>query len=328
MTTQRIESHPERAPSSARGRGSILPRLSRLLSRHELVFYLFISPWAIGFIAFTLGPFLVSLWLSMTEWDLVTPPQFVGFSNFRRMFIDDRYFWVSLWNTVYYTIVSVPLKQIIAFTLAMLLNQDLKGIYIYRTIFYLPSVTSGVATAILWMYVFGYHTGVVNAVLKFFSLGPYAWFTDMKLAMPTLIFISLWEVGNLFLIYLAGLQGVPRQLYEAAEVDGAGRLRKIWNVTIPMITPTVFFNLVMGFIQSFQVFTSAFIITEGGPADRTLFYVLRLYREAFTYFRMGYASALAWVLFMIILLLSLIQLRLSRRWVYYEGAVPVVGARA
>lgn len=325
--TQRTESFPERVRTGVGGRGSIMPRLSRLLSRQDVVFCLFISPWAIGFIAFTLGPFLVSLWLSLTEWQLVEPPRYIGLENFVRMFSSDRYFKVSLWNTVYYTLVSVPLKQIIAFMLAMLLNQQLKGIYIYRTIFYLPSVTSGVATAILWMYVFGYHTGIVNALLKFVSLGPYAWFTDMKLAMPTLIFISLWEVGNLFLIYLAGLQGVPRQLYEAAEVDGAGRWRRVWNITVPMITPTVFFNLMMGFIQSFQVFTSAFIITEGGPADRTLFYVLRLYREAFIYFRMGYASALAWMLFLIIMVLSLIQLRLSRRWVYYEGAVPAVGAR-
>lgn len=325
---QRMESHPDGVRAVVLGRGIRMPRLQSLLTRQDVVFYIFIAPWAIGFIAFTLGPFLVSMGLSLTEWNLLTPPRFIGLGNFVRMFTDDRYFGVSLWNTFYFTVVSVPLKQLVGFMLAMLLNQNLRGIYIYRTIFYLPSVTSGVATAMLWMYVFGYHTGIVNAILKFFSLGPYAWFTDLDLAMPTLIFISLWEVGSIFLIYLASLQGVPFQLYEAAEVDGAGRWHKIWNVTIPMITPAVFFNTVMGFIGSFQVFTSAFIITAGGPADRTLFYVLRLYREAFTYFRMGYASALAWVLFIIIMVLSLIQLRLSRLWVYYEGDVPIAGARA
>jgi multiple sugar transport system permease protein len=208
----------------------------------------------------------------------------------------------------------------------MLLNQDLRGIYIYRTLFYLPAVTSGVATAVLWAQVFGFNMGVLNAALSYIGIPPQAWFTDLKLAMPTLIFISLWEVGNIFVIYLAGLQGVPTHLYEAAEVDGANTWDKFVNVTIPMITPTIFFNVVMGFIGSFQVFTSAFIITGGGPANRTLFYVLRLYWMAFINFRMGYASAMAWILFAIILLLTVFQLWLSGKWVYYEAAAP--GARA
>lgn len=311
--------------TATRRRATAFNPLSYIFTRQDISFYIFVAPWLIGFLAFTLGPFLASIWLSLTDWSLMEAAKFVGLRNFHEMFLEDETWRQAVWNTFYYTIVSVPLKQVIALSVAILLNQKLRGIYVYRTIFYLPAVTSGVATAMLWMQVFGYHLGALNALLIKVGIEPQAWLTDLKLAMPTLIFISLWNVGGIFLIYLAGLQGVSTHLYEAAEVDGAGMWAKFRNVTIPMITPSIFFNIVMGFIGSFQVFTAAYIITGGGPADRTLFYVLQLYLKAFIYFEMGYASAMAWVLFVIIMIFTLFQLWLSRRWVYYEGAP--VGAR-
>ena len=304
-----------------RGRAATAsPARTNPFTRSKFTFYVFISPWLIGFLIFTFGPFIASFWLSFQKYDVLSPPSFLGLGNFRKMFFEDPLYPRALWNTFYYTVVSVPLKQIIALTLAVLLNQDLKGIYLYRTAFYLPAVTSGVAMAVLWSQVFGYNMGVLNAGLHYLGIPPQAWLTNLKLAMPTLIFISIWNVGNIFVIYLAGLQGVPSHLYEAAEVDGANTWHKFIHVTIPMITPTIFFNVVMGFIGSFQVFTEAFIITNGGPANRTLFYALHLWRNAFHYFRMGYSSAMAWVLFAIILALTMVQLRLSGRWVYYEAA--------
>lgn len=295
--------------------------LDNLFARQNVAFYLFVAPWFIGFVAFTLGPFLISIGLSFTNWSIVEEPEFVGLTNFREMFGGES--WRrALWNTFYYTIVSVPCKQVIALALAMLLNQNLRGIYIYRTIFYLPAVTSGVATAMLWVQIFGLHMGALNAILAKLGVAPVAWLTDLKLALPTLIFISLWNVGSIFLIYLAALQGVSVHLYEAAEVDGAGAWRKFVDITVPMITPSIFFNIVMGFIGSFQVFTQAYIMTGGGPAERTLFYVLYLYLKAFIFFEMGFASAMAWILFLIILMFTILQLWLSRRWVYYEGATP------
>jgi multiple sugar transport system permease protein len=267
----------------------------------------------------TLGPFLASIGLSVLEWDIFGSPEFVGLRHFVDMFTDDIRYGMALKNTAIYVFVSVPLKQVIALMLAVLLNQELRGISIYRTIFYLPNVTAGVATAVLWSQVFGYRMGILNAVLGKLGIPPQAWLTDLKWALPTLIFISLWNVGSIFVVYLAGLKGVSTHYYEAAEVDGAGPWQRFWKITLPLITPTIFFNLVMGFIGSFKVFTSAYVMTQGGPADRTLFYVLYLYFKAFRDFRMGYAAAMAWVLFIIILIFTLAQLWLSKRWVYYEA---------
>jgi multiple sugar transport system permease protein len=207
-----------------------------------------------------------------------------------------------------------------ALAIAVLLNQKLRGIWLYRSVFYLPTVTAGVATAIMWTQLFGFRMGILNAGLARLGIEAIPWLTDPKYALGTLIFISQWNVGSAFIIYLAGLQGVPTHLYEAAEVDGATGWQRFWKITLPLITPSVFFNVVMGFIGSFQTFTQAFVMTGGGPADRTLFYVLYLFQKGFMDFRMGYASALAWILFLIILSLTLFQMWLSRRWVYYEGA--------
>ena len=280
---------------------------------------LFISPWFIGFLAFTLGPFLASLGLSFVKWSLMGSPRWVGLDNFVKILTDDVRFGWAVKNTVIYVLTSVPMKQILALSIAMLLNQKLRGIWMYRSVFYLPTVTAGVATAILWSQMFGYRMGMLNAGLEKFGIDPIPWLTDPKWALSTLIFISLWNVGSIFVIYLAGLQGVPTHLYEAAEVDGATPWQRFWKITLPLITPSIFFNVVMGFIGSFRTFTQAYVMTGGGPADRTLFYVLYLFQKGFQDFRMGYASALAWILFLIVLGMTLFQMWLSKRWVYYEG---------
>ena len=311
-TTTRLSSQSEQ--TSAR-----FSLRSYLFTNETLCGYLLISPWVLGFIVFTLGPFLSSIAISFLDWTLIGKPKFVGLANYSRMFTTDRHFRMALVNTATFVLFSVPLKQILALSIAMMLDQNLKGIYLYRSIFYLPSVTSGVATAILWSQVFGYRMGVLNSILSRIGITPQPWLTSIKWALPTLIFISLWNLGNIFIIYLAGLQGVPIHYYEAAEVDGASGWQKFFKITIPLITPSIFFNTVMGFIASFKVFTQAYIITGGGPANRTLFYVLYLYYRAFQDFRMGYASAMAWVLFFIIMIMTLCQLWLSKRWVYYEG---------
>lgn len=317
--TQETRSETDTDATAVSAFGHLRPGfLSYIFTRSEICGYIFILPFFIGFLVWTLGPFLISIYLSTVKWSLLGDPEFVGLGNYRTLFLEDERFRRSLLNTFIYVFTSVPLQQIIALTIAMLLAQELGAIYIYRTIFYLPAVTSGVATAILWTQIFGYQMGLLNAGLRYIGIPPQAWLTDVNLALPTLIFISLWNVGNTFIIYLAGLKGVPTHLYEAAEVDGATALQRFFRITIPMITPSIFFNVVMGLIGSFQVFTQALVMTGGGPADRTLFYVLYLYFRAFQDFRMGYAAAMAWILFLIIMFFTAIQLVLSNRWVYYE----------
>ena len=296
-----------------------------ILTHPEAAGPIFVLPWFIGFLAFTLLPFLSSIGLSFVHWSLLGSPRWVGLSNYTKLLTDDVRFNSALVNTVSYTLVTVPLKQVMALSIAVLLNQKLRGIYIYRTIFYLPSVTAGVATAILWSQIFGYRMGVLNSALNVVGIRSIPWLTSIQWALPTLMFISLWNVGSIFIIYLAGLQGVPTHFYEAAEVDGATPLQKFFKITLPLITPSIFFNVVMGFIGTFQIFTQAYIMTAGGPADRTLTYVMYLWFKGFQDFRMGYASALAWILFLIIMALTLLQLRLSRRWVYYEVVSPGAG---
>lgn len=279
--------------------------------------YLFISPWLIGFLLLTLGPFLASLVMSFTRWPLLKTPEFIGLQNYSRLFVQDQRFTVSLYNTTYYTVLSVPARLILAFFVALLLNQDVRGMPFFRTCFYLPSITAGVATAILWIWIFNPYHGILNLALGMIGIQGPNWLGSRQWAKPALITMSLWNIGGQMIIFLAGLQGIPQALYDAAEVDGAELWQKTRHVTIPMMTPTILFNLVMGMIGSFQVFTQALIMTDGGPADATLFYMLHLYRNAFEYFRMGYASALAWVFFVIVFCLTVLQMHLSKRWVYY-----------
>lgn len=282
-------------------------------------------PWLLGFFVFILGPTVASVAMSFTQWDGITPVsqiRWVGGDNYRQLFEEDPRFIKAMLTTAWYVVWAVPFGTVNALCMALLLNQEVKGQPVFRTIFYLPSVVSGVATAMLWMWLYNPSFGPINFVLSRLGVPQDrlpGWLTDPDWALPALIFMSFWSVGNSMLIYLAGLQGVPSHLYEAANLDGANAWTRFRNVTLPMLTPTLLFNLVMGVIGSFQTFTQAFIMTNGGPKDATLFYVLYLYQKAFQQFKMGYASAMAWILFAIIMALTLGLLRSSKRWVYYEG---------
>lgn len=283
---------------------------------------LFASPWLVGFLVFTAGPMIASFLLSFTRWNGITPIndlRWVGAENYARLIQQDNSFRHALHNTFFYAVIAVPLGMATALSLALLLNQRVRGMPIFRTIFYLPSVVSGVATSMLWLWLFNPSFGGINWVLHQLHLPEPGWLTDEKSAIWVFILMSVWGVGNTMLINLAGLQEVPEHLHEAASLDGAGPLMRFRHVTLPMLSPTLFFNLVMGIIGSFQVFTSAYVMTGGGPNESTLFYVLYLYQKAFEQFQMGYASAMAWILFAIVLALTLLVIRSSRIWVYYEG---------
>lgn len=296
-------------------------RPARSWHRHRYLWgYLFISPWLVGFVIFTAGPFLASLFLSLTDWEVVGSFRWVGLSNYERIFTRDPRFAKTLFNTAYYVSLHVPGLNILALACALLLNQRLRLISIYRTLFYMPSVTSGVATAVLWIWIFNGQFGVLNSFLRLGGVQGPNWLFDLRWSMVALIIMSFWGMGTAMLIYLAGLQNVPQHLYEAAIVDGASAWQRFRHVTVPLLTPTIFYNVVIGIINSFQVFTAAFVMTGGGPADSTLFYVLYLYRVAFENLRMGYAAALAWILFVLIIAFTIVQFALARRWVYYEGA--------
>lgn len=302
-----------------------LPTQSRLRNkrrwislRRNLDGWLFASPWIIGFVLWTLGPMIASLFIAFTEWDLIGSPQWVGLANIQAM-ANDSLVQQSLKVTTLYALFSVPLHIIFGMIIALLLNREIRGLRFYRTAYYLPSVLSGVAVALLWRWLFSGEFGLFNAMLSYVGIDGPSWLGDPSWALPSLVFMSLWGVGAGAIIYLAGLQGIPTDLYEAAEVDGAQGWDRFWNVTLPMMTPVLFFQLVTGFIAALQVFTQAFIMTNGGPNNATLFYLLYLYQNAFQYFRMGYGSALAWVLFLYILVLTLLVYRTSDFWVYYES---------
>ncbi|WP_235886095.1 carbohydrate ABC transporter permease [Paenibacillus cymbidii] len=279
---------------------------------------LFISPWLIGFIAFTLIPFALSIYYSFTTYDIINSPRWTGMSNFNNL-LHDSLFWKALYNTMFYTIFSVPLSVVAGIILALILNMKVKGIGIYRTIFYLPTIVPIVASSLLWQWLFDSQFGVINSLLYFFGIEGPGWLVDPHWSKPALILMGLWGVGGAMVIYLAGLQDVPQEMYESAELDGCTWRQKIYYITLPMITPVIFFNLIMGLIGSFQYFTESYIITEGGPNDSTLFYSLYLYKNGFTYFHMGYASAMAWVLFLVILVSTIVVFKSSARWVYYGG---------
>jgi multiple sugar transport system permease protein len=283
---------------------------------------LFASPWLLGFFLLVAGPMAASFLLSFTRWNGITPVselRWVGAENYGHLIHQDASFVKALQNTVFYALFSVPIGMATALSLAVLLNQKVRGLAFFRTVFYLPSVVSGVATAMLWLWLFNPSFGGVNWVLRRLHLPEPGWLTNESTAIWVFILMSIWGVGNAMLIYLAGLQGVPEHLYEAAALDGAGPAVRFRHVTLPILSPTLFFNLVMAIIGSFQIFTSSYVMTGGGPNEATLFYVLYLYQKAFEQFQMGYASAMAWILFAIVLALTLMVLRSSKLWVYYEG---------
>jgi len=294
----------------------------QLHRRQALAGYLFAAPAIAGLAVFTIGPVLAALVYSFTHYEILMPATWVGAENYGRLFTEDRYFLKALWNTFYFAAVSVPVNITMALGLALLLNREVGGRSLYRTFFYLPSVVPAVAGSLLWAWLFNGEYGLVNVVLGYLGLPEVPWLTSEYWSKPALVLMGLWGVGGGMIIFLAALQGVPRTLYEAAEIDGAGAWAVFWRITMPMISPALFFMCVMGVIGSLQVFTQAYLVTSGGPVNSTLFYVLYLFREAFENLHMGYASAMAWVLFVFILLLTGIQFRLARRWVYYEGAAP------
>ncbi len=282
--------------------------------------WLFAMPFLLGVLIFWLGPMLYSLFLVTQDWDMLSPPQYIGLENIRNM-IEDPLMSKSLYNTAYYTFIGVPLQLVIALLLAFALNQNLLGQSIYRTIFYLPAITPAVAFAVVWMQIFNADFGVFNNILRALGLPGVKWLFDPDIAKPAFILMSLWTVGPQMVIFLAGLQSVPAELLEAAEIDGANTWQRFRSVVMPMLSPIVFFNLIIGIIGSFQVFTNAFIMTNGGPQNATLFSVLYIYLNGFRFFKMGYAATLAWLLFWIIMLFTFLQFVVANRWVYYEGKV-------
>lgn len=293
-------------------------RLPPLRRKEAMYGYIAILPWFIGFLAFTAGPMAFSGYLVFTDWELITPPEWVGLANFRFL-IDDPLFRTTMWNTLLYTVVSVPLQLLLALGVALLLNLNIRGSNFYRAVIFLPSQTPVVASAMLWFFIFSPTQGLANAAIGVFGIPPQRWLWDINLVKPALIAVAVWAFGTAMIIFLAGLQDVPQSLYEAAELDGAGAISKLRNITLPLLTPTIFFNLVIGLIGAFQVFTPVYLMTGGGPGNSSTMMGLLIYREGFEEFNMGYASLLAWVLFVIVIALTVTQFALARRWVYYEG---------
>jgi multiple sugar transport system permease protein len=280
---------------------------------------MFLSPWLIGFLIFTLVPVITSLYYSFCDYSLLQPPLFKGLDNYEALSVDPV-FWKVVRNTLFYAMLALPLGMLAALGVAMLLNSKIRGVSIYRTLVFLPSLVPTVASAMLWMWLFNTKLGLINLALT--TLGvkqPPAWLGDASWAMPALVLMSFWGIGNTVVIYLAGLQDVPRELYEAAEIDGATQLRKIWHVTLPCISPVIFFNLIMAIIGVLQIFSTPFIMTGGGPARSTYFFTMYLYDNAFSFLKMGYASAMAWVQLLIVLALTGIAAWTSKHWVHYQG---------
>lgn len=280
--------------------------------------YFFIAPAIIGLICFSFGPMLFSLGISFTKWDVITAKEFVGLDNYKALFHDPLFF-KSLKVTLYYTLLSVPLITCIPLLTAMLLNTKIKGISIFRAIFYVPSIVPIVASAAVWMYIYNPMYGLLNSILKALGLHTHNSIFSETGAVPSLAVMALWAAGNTVVIYLAGLQGVSRQLYEAAEIDGAGAIARFFHITVPMMTPIIFYNFVMAIINSMQIFTQAYIMTDGGPANATFFYSLMVYRTAFKQSRMGYSAAMSWIFFIIIAVLTLLVFKSQKKWVVYEN---------
>jgi len=297
-------------------------RTLSLARREALWAYAFIAPWTVGFLIFTIGPMLASLFFSFTDYNIIDSPRWIGMTNYVNLFHDDL-FWHALGVTFKFAVIALPLGMVFSYTIAVLLNSKIKGINIWRTLYFLPSVIAGVAVALLWGRIFDPKFGILNPFLEKFGIQGPGWLSAPQWAITALVIMSLWGGGGNVIIYLAGLQGVPTDLYDAAKVDGATGWQRFRYVTLPMTTPVIFYNLVLGLIGTFQYFTEVYVLTNGagGPARSTLFYNLYLYQNAFKYFHMGYASTMAWVLFIIVLVLTLLIFRSSELWVYYEGQI-------
>lgn len=279
--------------------------------------YAFILPWIIGFVVFIGGPIVASFGLSFFRWKMIAPARFYGLTHYINMITSDELFRIAIWVTFKFVVISVPIGQILA--LGLLLNQRVRFLGFWRTAFYLPAVISGVAGSVIWVWMYHTELGIVNHGLQLLGLEGRNWLYDKPLVLGSLIVKSLWNIGVPMVIYLAALQGLPQRLYEAADIDGAGEMSKFFSITLPMLSPAIFFNLVMGIITAVQTFAEPYVMTGGGPDNATLFLGLHLYQSAFHFLKMGYASAMAWIMFLLIFGLTVFQFRLADRWVYYEG---------
>ncbi len=287
--------------------------------KDDLIGFGFIAPWLIGFVGFIVGPMIASLYFSFTNYDLLSEPTWIGLDNYIKMFTNDARFWQAIKITFIFVFVSMPLKLAFALFVAMLFNTNRRGVGLYRTLYYIPSILGGsVAIAVVWKQLFG-GEGAVNDILSIFGIPSISWVTSPDFALSTLILLVVWQFGSPMLIFLAGLKAIPNELYEAAAVDGANPILRFMKITLPMLSPVIFFNLVMQTIQGFMAFTQSFLITAGGPMDRTLFYAVYLYEKAFGHFDMGYASALAWILLLICAVFTAFIFRTAKSWVYYES---------
>ncbi|NPV07787.1 MAG: sugar ABC transporter permease [Anaerolineae bacterium] len=279
----------------------------------------FISPWIVGFVCFTIYPIAASLYYGFTRYDVVRPPRFIGLDNYQKILLDDRIFRIVLSNTLYFVVFGLPAAIVTAFLVANLLNTDVRGRSLYRTIFFIPSIVPAVSSAMVWLFIYNTEYGLISSMLSLMGLPAIPWLSSAALAKPSLIIIQCWAQGSAIVIFLAALQDVPRELYEAAVIDGASTPQRFRHITIPMCTPSIFFITITGLIGTFQSFTMPYLLTGGGPNNATELYAVYLYRNAFQYFKMGYASALAWILFIVVVFFSIITFRSSNRWVYYAG---------
>lgn len=291
---------------------------SRRQKREARTFYAFVFPWILGFVGLSAFPLLAAIGMSFTNWSLLSPPEWIGAENYLKL-LNDPIVGVSVRNTLYFTAGSVGLGMITTFTTALLLNQNVRGVAIFRTIFYLPAVVAGVATALLWVNILDPNFGLINYVLGLLGIEGPGWLHSTEWAIPGLILMSVWGGGNTVVIYLAGLQGIPATLYDAAWIDGAGAWGRFRHVTLPMMSPVIFFNVITGTIASLQAYALVLIMTEGGPGNATLMLGLYIYRQAFEYFDIGYASALSWLLFLMIVVVTAVQFAFAKRWVHYDA---------
>ena len=292
------------------------------LNKENIIGWIFISPWLFGFVFLTLGPILFSLYGSFTNYDVTSTLDFIGFTNYKKMFFDDKLFWTSLWNTIYYVIFSIPLTTMMSIIIAHALSKEKKGMRAFRTIYYLPSVLSGVGVYILWMQLLDPGTGLVNLVLSYFGISGPSWLTYPNWTKNALILMKLWGAGGAMLMYISSMQGVSKGIYEAAKLEGASRVRTFFQITLPLISPVIFFDVVTSLIGGFQVFQEAYVMSingAGGPANSLLFYNLYMWNKAFESFDMGYAMAMSWFLFIIIIVITIINLKWSQKFVHYAG---------
>jgi multiple sugar transport system permease protein len=287
--------------------------------REAIAGYIFAGPWLIGLVCLTALPAAASIYFSFTDYPLLKSPQFIGLMNYVQLFSGDVRFLKALSNTLFIVALGVPIQMVVGLAMALLLNQKVRGLGVYRTLFFLPSQITGVALALLWGWILNPQFGVNSQGMGYIGIEAPLWLTDPNWVKPAFVMLGLWAIGTQMIIWLAGLQSIPEIYYEASEIDGAGRIRQLFSITLPLLTPTIFFTLITGIIGSFQIFTQALILTKGGPNDASLFYALYVYQQGFQFFQMGYACSLAWVLFVIIMVLTLLNLRFARTWVYYES---------